>query len=119
MLSDFHENFAWFVIAANGLAGVWSLSAQWLTGLRMRSLWWLVAVAQTLIFVEIALGIGIIASRDIQIDSFHVFYGGLCVLSVGILYSYRHQLAPKRWLLYGIGSLFIMGLAIRALSVAG
>lgn len=118
-LRDFHDSFSWFVIVANGLAGIWALLAHWNEGLRQRSLWWFIAVAQTLVFVQIAGGIAIVAGEGVEVDGFHLFYGGLCVLSVGILYSYRQQLVKWRFLLYGIGGLFIMGLATRALSVAG
>ena len=39
------------------------------------------------------------------------------ILAVGIIYSYRAQLAPHRYLLYGLGGLFLMGLGIRAMIV--
>jgi hypothetical protein len=48
-------------------------------------------------------------------ETFHVFYGVLTATTVGILYSYRHQLRGRLHLLYGWGGLFIMGLGIRAL----
>ena len=36
---------------------------------------------------------------------------------MGIIYSYRQQMEKQRYLLYGLGSLFIMGLGIRAMLV--
>jgi hypothetical protein len=36
---------------------------------------------------------------------------------VAIIYSYRHQLEKYRYLLYGGGGLFLMGLGIRAMLV--
>ena len=41
------------------------------------------------------------------------------IVAVGILYSYRGSpfVKDKRYLLYGLGSLFIMGLGIRAMIV--
>lgn len=119
LISDFHDSFSWFVIAGNALSGVWSLSAHWVHGLRQKSLWWFIALAQITIFVQVALGIAVIVADGVEVDGFHLFYGGLLVLTVGILYSYRQQLAKWRYLLYGLGGLFMMGLAIRALSVAG
>ena len=118
VLGTFHDSFAWFVIVANGLAGLWGVLAHWIAGLQQRSLWWTIALAQGLVFVQVATGIALVAGEGVEVEGFHLFYGGLSVLSVGILYSYRQQLAKWRFLLYGIGSLFIMGLAIRALSVA-
>ena len=35
--------------------------------------------------------------------------------SVAIVYSYRAQLRAQRYLLYGFGGLFLMGLGIRAM----
>jgi hypothetical protein len=44
-----------------------------------------------------------------------MFYGFLTIIAVAIIYSYRHQMRHRIYLLYGLGGLFIMGLAIRAL----
>ena len=46
-----------------------------------------------------------------------MFYGFIALVGVGLLYSYRHQLAEYRYLLYGGGGLFLMGLAIRAMTI--
>ena len=43
------------------------------------------------------------------------FYGFVALISVALLYSYRTQIKPWLYLLYGFGSLFLMGLAIRAM----
>ena len=44
-------------------------------------------------------------------------YGFSAIVAVAILYSYRGSpfIKDKQYLLYGLGSLFIMGLGIRAL----
>jgi len=47
---DFHENFAWFVVVGNGLAGAWALGANWLPQMRTRALWWFT------VFVEVGPG---------------------------------------------------------------
>ena len=40
------------------------------------------------------------------------------VIAVGlIIYSYRPQLRHVKYLLYGLGSLFLMGMALRAMQV--
>jgi hypothetical protein len=46
-----------------------------------------------------------------------MFYGFLGIIAVGILYSYRPQVQQWRYLLYGFGGLFIMGLGIRAMTI--
>jgi hypothetical protein len=37
------------------------------------------------------------------------------IVAIGIVYSYGLQLKGRRYLIYGVGSLFLMGLALRAL----
>lgn len=118
MLSSIHETFAWFVVAANAAVGCWALGADRYPALRSRWLWRAIAVAQVSIFVQAALGAGIIG-QGIQVEQFHMFYGFLCIIVVAILYGYRNNdaVARYRYLLYGFGSLFIMGLALRAVYV--
>jgi hypothetical protein len=59
-----------------------------------------------------------VSGQKIDPPKFHLFYGFVAIISVGILYSYRQQMQHKLYLLYGGGGLFIMGLGIRALLVA-
>jgi len=117
MLADAHTFMAWVVVIANGAAGVWSSAAHWLDPLRHRSLWVFVAVAQGLLFVQVALGVARLSQLEGEAPEFHTFYGFLTLIAVAILYGYRTQLDHIRHLLYGGGSLFIMGLAIRAMTL--
>jgi hypothetical protein len=45
----------------------------------------------------------------------HALYGFSAIVAVGILYSYRTSpfIRDRQHMLYGVGSLFIMGLGIR------
>jgi hypothetical protein len=106
------------VVLGNALAGLWALGAHWLPALRGRALWWFTVVAEVAIFVQVALGVGLVAGEGLEAPQFHLFYGFVAIIAVGILYSYRQQLAPWRYLLYGFGGLFLMGLGIRAMLVA-
>lgn len=120
LLRDVHEGFSWVVILGNALAGVWALAAHQLEALRVRALWWYVVVAQVTIFVQVAMGVGLVAGHGIEPPPFHLFYGFVAIIAVGILYSYRSTSAWVRqhqYLVYGFGSLFLMGLGIRALLV--
>jgi hypothetical protein len=116
-LSELHEASAWVMVIANGLAGVWALGANWVEGLRSRALWWFTAFAEVWIFVQVSLGVGLVAGQDIEPPQFHLFYGFVAIIAVGIIYSYRAQMAHVRYLLYGGGGLFLMGLGIRAMLV--
>lgn len=114
-LSDVHSAWAWVVITANGVAGLWALGANWVPALRTRALWWFVALAEVAVFVQVGLGAGMVAGEDADVPEFHMFYGFVAVMAVAILYSYRAQMQHRLHLLYGFGSLFVMGLAIRAM----
>jgi hypothetical protein len=118
-LLDVHEGFAWFVVVANGLAGVWALGAHWRPELRSRSLWVFTAVAQLSVFAQVILGVALVSVQDIEAPEFHMFYGFVAIIAVAIIYAYRHQLEEHRYLLYGGGGLFLMGLAIRAMIIGG
>jgi len=116
-LHDAHVVVAWIVIVSNALAGLWALGAHWLPALRRRALWWFTAAAEVMIVVQIVLGVLLVTAEDREIPQFHMFYGFVALASVGIIYSYRQQLAAYVYLLYGLGGLFLMGLAIRAMVI--
>jgi hypothetical protein len=117
ILRDLHTAWAWIVIVGNGLAGLWALAAHPTPALRRPALWWFTAAAQVSIFVQVGLGVWLVAGEGRQIDDLHMFYGFIAIVAVGIIYSYRQQLKARLYLLYGFGGLFLMGLAIRALVV--
>ena len=103
------------MIVANGSAGLWALGAARWPGARHRALWWFTGFAQVAVFVEVILGVWLMAGQDIEAPQFHTFYGFLALIAVAIIHSYRQQLRHRLYLLYGLGGLFVMGLAIRAL----
>ena len=117
-LRDIHEGLAWVMVVGNGLAGVWALAAHRADALRGRALWWFTALVQVVIAVQVTLGVGLVAGQDIEPPQFHLFYGFVALITVGIVYSYRQSLRPHRHLLYGFAGLFLMGLGIRAMIVA-
>jgi hypothetical protein len=117
VLLEIHRSFAWFVIVGNGLAGLWSLGANWWLWLRVRALWWFTITVEVAIFVQVALGVGLVAGQHLKAPQFHMFYGFVAFLSVALIYAYRAQMEKYRYLLYGFGGLFLMGLGIRAVLV--
>ena len=116
-LYDVHQSFAWFMIVANALAGAWCLGAHWLPALRTRALWWFVIAAELTVFIQVMFGVTLVAGQHYEPPKFHMLYGFSGIIAVAILYSYRQQLGEKKFLLYGFGGLFIMGLGIRAMLV--
>ena len=116
-LHDAHEINAWLLISLNAAAGVWCLAADRLTVLRGRPLWLFVIVAQLTTFSQAVTG-AILANRDdVDLNDMHALYGFSAIIAVGIMYSYRTSpfLKGKELMLYGAGSLFVMGLGLRNL----
>jgi hypothetical protein len=116
-LHDLHEANAWALIGLNGFAGVWCLAAFRWSLLRGRSLWIIVVLAELTVFTQAVAG-AVLANRDgVVLDDMHALYGFSAIIAVAILYSYRTSpfLKGKELVLYGFGSLFIMGLGLRNL----
>jgi hypothetical protein len=116
---DVHKVWGYVAIVLNALAGIYALLAWKLPKLRGRPVWIATIVAEGAILVQVLLGTILVAGDDTYrklVPRFHMFYGFVIFITVGLLYQYRDQMKGKgrRELLYGLGGLFIMGLGIRA-----
>jgi hypothetical protein len=115
---DIHKALGWYMVAINGIAGLWALAAWRFRSLRGRPLWIAIIVAESAILVQVLLGTILVAGDETYrkiVPRFHMFYGFLIFITIGLLYQYRGQMKGRQELLYGLGGLFIMGLAIRAI----
>ena len=119
MLLDIHRAWGWAAIIANGLAGLYTLSAWRWPKLRNRYLWWPTIIAEAMMLIQVLLGVLLVSAQDYKPPRFHMFYGFVAFIAIGLLYSYRYvwRAANRMELAYGLGGLFIMGLGIRALLV--
>jgi hypothetical protein len=116
-LHDTHEVTGWILIALNAAVGIWCLAAHRWSGLRGKPLWGAVVVAQLSAFAQAVTG-AVLANRDdVVLDDMHALYGFSAIIAVAIMYSYRSSpfMKGNEHLLYGFGSLFIMGLGLRNL----
>ncbi len=91
--------------------------ANWLPQMRTRALWWFIVIAELTVFVQVTLGVVLVNKYKLRFPKFHAFYGFVAIIAIAIIYSYRVQMKHRLYLLYGLGSLFIMGLGIRAMMV--
>ena len=98
--------------------GLWALAAHRDERWRTPWLWRATLVAELTIVVQVGLGAALIALQDDEVATFHAFYGFVALAAVGIVYSYRQQVPAYLYLLYGLGGLFLMGLAIRAQTIS-
>jgi hypothetical protein len=114
---SWHHGVAIALIASNALAGGWCLAAHRYVALRGWPLWITVGLAQATTFAQAGTGAWLMAHDDIDPPQLHALYGFSAIVAVGILYSYRTSsfMKGKKYLLYSVGSLFIMGLGLREL----
>jgi len=120
MWRDVHVTAAWPTVVALLLVALWALAAHWNDGLRTKMLWVATAVAQILVMLQVIVGVITLNTRDPaapEASQTHTFYGFLTLVAITILYGYRNQLGNKRYLLYGLGGLFLWGLVVRAMTL--
>jgi heme A synthase len=119
VLFDLHRAWGYAAIVANFLAGVYTLIAWRVPKLRNRWLWWPTIIAEAMMLIQVFLGVLLVSVEDYEPPRFHMFYGFVAFIAIGLLYSYRYvwRAANRMELAYGLGGLFIMGLGIRALLV--
>ncbi len=113
-LNTFHVYWGYFSIVANGVAGIAALLAWRLEKFRGRTVWALTIAAQGAILLQVFLGVVLVASNKYESPRFHMFYGFVIFITVGLLFQYRASMRGRLEMLYGFGGLFVMGLGIRA-----
>tara|TARA_A100001037_G_scaffold199139_1_gene178163 strand:- start:291 stop:665 length:375 start_codon:yes stop_codon:yes gene_type:complete len=113
-IRDFHTAFALVVIFSNAAAAILAFVAHRVRAYGGRSFWAFIVLAQTMVFVQAILGVALQSDENLPPRDFHYLYGFSMIVFIALLYGYRSQVGERRYLLYGFGSLFIMGLGIRA-----
>ena len=116
MIRQLHDVNSWVFLVANGAVGVWALAAHRWPQLRGRPGWVAVGVAEVVVIVQVLLGV-VLQVRDDLEGGQHQLYGFAAFASVGIIFAYRNEMRDRPYLLYGLGSLWLMGLGIRAMQL--
>lgn len=114
MTNDLHEIGGWLLIAANGTVGIWALLAHRYERFRGLPCWIAVGAAQLIVVVQALSGAAIQISSD-GLGGQHQLYGFAAFVSVGIIFAYRNEMRDRPYLLFGLGSLWLMGLGLRAI----
>jgi hypothetical protein len=113
-LFQFHSKWGYVAIALNALAGIYALVAYQWRQFRSKYVWWATIVAEVALMLQVLVGAILVASKDYEAPRFHMFYGFVAFITVGLAYSYRGAMRGRRELLYGLVGLFLMGVGIRA-----
>ena len=66
-----------------------------------------------------ALIVAYLYSANENLGSFHVFYIAVVLFTLTFLYIYRDQMRENYFLYWGLALLYLMGLAIRAITTFG
>ena len=117
-----HRFWGYVSIVVNGLAGLYCLAAWRWHALRGKPVWIVTITAEVAVLVQVALGVALVSGDKgyaKSVPRFHMFYGFVIFITVGLLYAYRRQMRGRLEMLYGLGGLFIMGLGIRAVLQVG
>jgi hypothetical protein len=119
-LRSFHGVWGYVAIVANGLAGIAALIAWRVRRIRGRWVTWATVVAESMMMLQVLVGVILLSSKQYTAPRFHVFYGFVAFITVGFAYSYRRQMRGRREMFFGLIGLFLMGVGIRAvLQVTG
>jgi hypothetical protein len=114
-LLEFHEYWGYAAIVANALVGIAALVAWRVRTLRGRWLWYATVAAEVAMMLQVVGGTILVAAGDYQPVRFHMFYGFVAFLTVGLAYQYRRSMRGRLEMFYGLVGLFLMGLGIRAI----
>lgn len=106
---------AWVTIVGNGVAGVYALVAWRIRALRGPVVWALAIAAETALLLQVTLGVILVSDEAIVAPRFHMFYGFVGFITVGLAFSYRISMRGRLEMFYGLVGLFLMGVGIRAM----
>lgn len=106
----------------NAIAGIAALVAWRVQTVRGRWLWIVVGVAEVALLVQVFLGAALIGFGHYRVEgnlsddlTFHMFYGIVSFVTIGVAYAYRKSLTGRMEVSYGLVGCFLAGLAIRAI----
>jgi hypothetical protein len=114
-LYDLYQTGLWVQVGVNAAAGLWALAAHRWPTVRGRALWIFTVVAQLVVTANVVMASVLLARYDWEFPELHMLYEFSGLVAIGIVYSYAQQMKPRRFLIYGGGGLFLMGLALRSL----
>jgi len=76
-------------------------------------------ISSVLTLLTNALIVAYLYSLDKDLGSFHLFYVAIVLFTLTFLYIYKDQMRENYFLYWGLALLYLMGLAIRAITTFG
>ncbi|CAB4564191.1 MAG: hypothetical protein F2534_10125 [Actinobacteria bacterium] len=114
-LHDVYRTMLWVQVALGAVAGSWALAAHQWERVRGRALWIVTFVTYLVVTANVVMASVLLARYDWEFPELHMLYEFSGIAAIGIVYSYANQMKARRYLIYGGGGLFLMGLALRSL----
>jgi hypothetical protein len=102
-------------IVGNAVAGLIALVAWRIPRVRGRWVFACTVAAEVALLIQVGTGAALVSSKKYTVPRFHMFYGFVGFLTVGIAYSSRDSMRGRLEMFYGILGLFLMGVGIRAM----
>ena len=118
-LRRFHGDWGYIAIVLNALAGVVAGIAWRKESWRGRWVWITTIVAEAALMLQVLIGVILVSSHKYTAPRFHMFYGFVAFITVGLAYSYRFQMRGRLEFFYMLVGFFLMGVGIRAILQAG
>ena len=76
-------------------------------------------ISSVLTLLTNALIVAYLYSLDKDLGSFHLFYVAIVLFTLTFLYIYKDQMRENYFIYWGLALLYLMGLAIRAITTLG
>ncbi len=113
-LRRFHGDWGYIAIVLNALAGLFGLAAWKFKRIPLKWAWVAIGIREVALLIQGAVGVIMVSSHKYTAPRFHMFYGYVAFLTIGLAFSYRQVFRGRTWLL-GLLGFFLMGLGIRAI----
>lgn len=118
MIAVFHSTWAWVSIYLSAVTGLLLLFYFLANKQKTSFVDYLIKLSIISILIQISAGI-MLFGLGVNPGSFHLFYGVVILFTLTFFYIYRNEMNKKPELFWGLGILFVMGLAIRAVLTFG
>ena len=102
-----------------GVSGLVFLIMHFKIKLRNEILGSYLIISSVLTLLTNALIVAYLYSLDKDLGSFHLFYVAIVLFTLTFLYIYKDQMRENYFLYWGLALLYLMGLAIRAITTFG